>query len=345
MQLRPIDHPSAWTAAELAEDRSWVVELTENDKAEALAALERVGGWAVESIGCRDFGLPSLGPRLDAIIDEIEGGRGVALIRGVPIGGLALGDIERLFWGLATHLGYPEAQDATGKRLHHVRAQQTVADRDQARQLFAGSNLRAYQTNIELGLHGDGSDALFFLCVRQGKTGGATRISSATSAFNDLLAQDPTLVAALRIPVAFDTRGETGPDRPYQVAPVFALEDGQLSMLYKRGYIELAQRLPGAPPLTPQQIAAMDALDQLIGSEKNCFSFDLAPGDILIANNYNVLHARTAFEDWPAPAPGRLMLRIWSTLRRNRRKLPPSYRTSREFAEAQRRRELLGDPA
>lgn len=37
------------------------------------------------------------------------------------------------------------------------------------------------------------------------------------------------------------------------------------------------------------------------------------------------------------------MLRIWATLRRNRRPLPIPFRTTREFAATQARREALGD--
>lgn len=95
--------------------------------------------------------------------------------------------------------------------------------------------------------------------------------------------------------------------------------------------------------LSAPQIRALDALDRALASDKNCYEFQMQPGDILIANNYNIMHARTAFEDWPEPAPGRLMLRIWGTLRRNRRPIPPAYRETREFAESQARRVSLGD--
>lgn len=334
IRREPVTHRSAWVRRDLELDRSWIVTLDDGDRREILSALDSAQPGA-------PLNLPMLGLRLDAIVDEIEGGRGVALIRGAPLEG-ASEQIERMFVGLAEHLGFPEAQDATGKRLHHVRAERAFKDRGEAQQIFQTTNIRAYQTNVELGFHGDGSDALFFLCVRQGKSGGETRLSSVTTAFNDLLARDVSIVETLQQPFTFDTRGETGA-KPHQELPVFAYHAGELSSLYKRGYIELAQRIDGVAALTAAQVAALDALDETLASEKNCFSFTMQPGDILIANNYNVLHARTAFEDWPPPAEGRLMLRIWATLKRNRRILPPSYRTSREFAETYRRRVSLGD--
>jgi hypothetical protein len=63
-----------------------------------------------------------------------------------------------------------------------------------------------------------------------------------------------------------------------------------------------------------------------------------------MANNYNVLHARTRFADAEDPARARHMLRICCTLRRNRRPLPPAFRESREFAATFKRRVALGDP-
>lgn len=37
----------------------------------------------------------------------------------------------------------------------------------------------------------------------------------------------------------------------------------------------------------------------------------LAPGDIQFLTNSHVLHARTAYEDFPPPYPRRHLLRLW----------------------------------
>jgi hypothetical protein len=342
MRREPIKDVSVWRAADLAADQGWVLDLNPDDQAEILLALAHVRRLALDHIDRDNFILPVLGPRLDAVIDEIEGGRGVSLIRGVPIEGLALPELEKLFWGLSCHIGHPEPQDGGGRRLHHVRAEQAFASKAAADAAFQASNLRGYQTNIELQFHGDGSDVLFFLCRRAGRSGGLSRVASAATAFNAVLARDPALAAALQQPFWFDVRGELGPDRPCQVAPIFSWYEGRLSMLYKRGYIALAQRLPGVPPLTALQVAAMDALDEALAAPGAAYEFMMRPGDIEIANNYNVLHARTAFVDHDEPEQRRHMLRIWSTLRRNRRPLPPALRETREF-RASWRRLALGD--
>jgi len=346
MRTHPVVGPQVWTAAQLQADSAWIHTLDTTQKAECLAALEHthVRGLAIEEIEPDMFPLPTLGEVLDGVIDQIEGGRGVTLLRGVPIEGLSMPDIERLFWGLASHMGYPEPQDASGKRLHHVRAAHVFSDEASATAAFLGGTLRGYQTNVELDFHGDGSDALFFLCVQDAMTGGLSRVVSVGQAFNSLLAADPELAIVLQQDFHFDARGELGPERPFQTAPVLTDHAGQLNILYKRGYIELAQRLDGVAPLTPLQRRALDALDAALNDPNHVHTFRMEPGDIQIASNHAVLHARTTFEEWPDPERKRHMLRIWSTLRRNRRPLPPAYRSTREFAASHARRLALWDP-
>ncbi len=345
VRTQPVQGADVWTGAQLAADPSWIFHLDTAHRIEAMAALAKVKALnlPIEAITRDVFALPTLGPLLASLADTIEGGRGVALVRGVPIDDLPVEDVERLFWGMATHVGFPEPQDSSGKTLHHVRAEQAFATLDEARTAFRNSNIRGYQTNVELQFHGDGSDALFFLCRRAGKKGGLSRVVSAGTAFNAVLRRDAELAAILQEDFAFDTRGELGRDHPWQISPIFIEYGGKLSILYKRGYIDLAQRLDGVPPLTARQVDALDALDAALNDPANYHEFLMQPGDIQIANNYNVLHSRTQFEDHLEPEKQRHMLRIWATLRAHRRPIPPPFRKTREFAASQRRRVDLGD--
>jgi alpha-ketoglutarate-dependent taurine dioxygenase len=38
---------------------------------------------------------------------------------------------------------------------------------------------------------------------------------------------------------------------------------------------------------------------------------DLRPGDMQFLNNHVIMHARTAFEDYPEPARRRDLIRVW----------------------------------
>jgi hypothetical protein len=52
---------------------------------------------------------------------DVEGGRGFALLRNFPCDGNE-DDVARMLWGLGTHLGAADPQDARGSLLHHVRS-------------------------------------------------------------------------------------------------------------------------------------------------------------------------------------------------------------------------------
>ncbi len=96
VKLRPVVDPVAWTVADLTADQSWMHPLTATDIAEldALVAKLEPRISDVLEIKREDIDLPTLGPRLEAIGDDIINGRGLALIRGVPAA-----RYTRLGWG------------------------------------------------------------------------------------------------------------------------------------------------------------------------------------------------------------------------------------------------------
>ena len=50
----------------------------------------------------------------------------------------------------------------------------------------------------------------------------------------------------------------------------------------------------------------------------------LEPGDLQFVHNHQLLHDRTAFDDWPEPARRRYLLRLWLALD-DAQPLPPVY--------------------
>ena len=122
----------------------------------------------------------------------------------------------------------------------------------------------------------------------------------------------PDLLSVLLDPIETDRRGEVPEGgKPYFTIPVFNYHDGLVSAIYQRQYIESARRFPGVPPLTPQQIEALDLLDQLANDPKLNLMMELEPGDIQLVHNHTILHDRTAFEDYPEPERKRHLLRLW----------------------------------
>jgi hypothetical protein len=112
--------------------------------------------------------------------------------------------------------------------------------------------------------------------------------------------------------------GEEGPDEapvtPHRV-PVFAQrggsgDRGQISVRYLRSGIVGGHRAAGIE-LTPLELEAMDLFDAIARAPENRLAFHLERGDMVVLNNYTVMHARTGFTNFPEPERKRLLVRLW----------------------------------
>ncbi|QWA25732.1 TauD/TfdA family dioxygenase [Streptomyces sp. JCM17656] len=95
-------------------------------------------------------------------------------------------------------------------------------------------------------------------------------------------------------------------------------------MRYHRPYLESAQRFPDVPRLEPADVELFDLIDRAASSPRYSLDVGFEPGDLLLVNNYAVLHSRTAYEDFAEPERKRHVLRLWLTLRKGR-DLPPHF--------------------
>src|ERR1700734_4026133 len=110
-----------------------------------------------------------------------------------------------------------------------------------------------------------------------------------------------------------DRRGEEAPDdesvTPYRV-PVFSQQDGVLSTRFVRGVIDRGAATLGEP-LSELEKDALDFLESVAQRDEVRLELRLAPGEASFINNYEILHARTAFVDHDDPAKKRLLYRLW----------------------------------
>ena len=79
------------------------------------------------------FPLPTLGPELARITDDLINGRGVVLIRGVPVERYGKDRASAIYWGVGMHLGHPWPQNAKGHLLGDVTDQGRAVDDPTAR--------------------------------------------------------------------------------------------------------------------------------------------------------------------------------------------------------------------
>ncbi|WP_406005154.1 TauD/TfdA family dioxygenase [Streptomyces sp. NBC_00637] len=308
---RPCTGPPVWKGPDLTDPEDRVLRLSPAQIDELGAALRAVRerGVPLLKVTADDFPLPTLAGRLERVADELENGRGFVLVKGVPVeryGPAA----STVFWGLGRHLGVPVSQNAAGHMLGHARdTGRTMAD----------PSTRGYQTRAELPFHTDGSDVLALMCLRAARVGARISLVSSAAVHNAVLARRPDLVERLYRTHFIDRREEHAPgERPCHAAPLASWHGGKLSLRYHRRYLESAQRFPGVPRLEPADVELFDLIDRLAASPEYRLDVDFEAGDLLLINNYAVLHSRTRYEDFAEPELKRHVLRLWLTLHQGR---------------------------
>ncbi|MFD7081292.1 TauD/TfdA family dioxygenase [Streptomyces sp. NPDC059918] len=186
-------------------------------------------------------------------------------------------------------------QDGAGALLRDVR--------DRGVRLGEGATGRYSDSRQGGSLHTDAAhrpgripDIFTLFCVRQAASGGAL-VTVHVSDLLEILRGHPDQLAALRLPVHFDTRDDT-PGVPLTTErPVLESRGGRERMYYLRDYIEIGHRHPHVPPLTPEQVKALDLLDSLLERRDLQTHGRLAPGEMIFIDNRSIVHGRTAFDE------------------------------------------------
>ncbi len=302
--LQPVIDPAGWTKVDLASDKTWIHELTAaeiTDLDRAVATIEG-NGLDLAQVTKADFELPVLGSTLGRVKEEIIDGRGLSLIRGVPVARYTRLQSAIAYWGIGTHVGEPVSQNGKGHLLGHVK--------DLGNTSFANPSNRGYHTHDKLPFHSDACDVVGLLCLHPSKSGGESTVVSTITIYNEMLRTRPDLVAELAKPIYRDRRGEVPEGaEPYYLLPVFNFEAGYLTINWQGGYIRSAQRFDELPRHSPLLLEALDTFSQM--ARDLCYHMDFRPGDIQFLHNHVTVHSRTEFVDYDEPDKKRHLLRLW----------------------------------
>jgi Taurine catabolism dioxygenase TauD, TfdA family len=300
----PLEERCEWRTDEVGDD--YIVHLTDTHVAELDAALVHAESRVDDVLDIsRDmFPLPTLGPELARITDELVNGRGMVLIRGVPVERYSKDRAAAIYWGVGMHLGHPWPQNAKGHLLGDVTDQGRALDDPTAR----GNELGG----IPLPFHSDGSDLVGLFCLDAGAGGGDSLVANAVTIHNDLVRDDPDLAAELYRDFPYDLRGEQAPGtRAWYTMPVFTRRRDRLFVRYIRPYIESSRRHADAPRPSERARAALDRLDAMCADPQYRVAMGMRPGDMQFVNNYHVLHARDGYRDDRAAGRIRHLKRLW----------------------------------
>ncbi len=316
---------SAWGRDDLANDPTWVYDLPPAALLEMARAARRLPddpqGWL--EVRPEDIDAPRLKAQIAAVADELESGRGVALVRNMPVH-LPLPEVYRQYWILAALMGRPVPHNGKGD----VFGQVTDLGSKYGSDPFA----RGYTSTDEMVFHNDAGDVAGLLCVRPAKAGGESSVVSTMAMYREAEATgDPELLAALRRGFRAVIRDDAGSNAKMgntasrsvtqRRSPVYREWDGRLFGAVNLKSVGVVPQVTGEP-FDAGEAKAFEFLSRTSERDELKHSFMLAPGELLFMHNLVVLHKRSAFVDHPEPGRKRLLLRFWLALY-NGRALPP----------------------
>ena len=189
---------SVWYGPELAQQRNWIVHLSKAEIAEVQTVVDKLDR-SFFDLTAQHVPLPTLGPRLRGMLDEVMNGRGFLLIRGLPVERWSRREAAVAFLLIGVQLGNLRMQNAEGHLLGHVR--------DVGRS-SSDPNTRIYQTRERQTHHTDSCDVVGLMCLRTAKSGGLSSLVSSTTIFNEMRRRRPDLLSVLMQPIETDRRGE-----------------------------------------------------------------------------------------------------------------------------------------
>ena len=183
---------------------------------------------------------------------------------------------------------------------------------------------RGYRSSAELVLHTDSRAIIALMSIQPAASGGFSELASSMTIHNIIADERPDLLAPLYEGHQYlSNELDLTPCR----IPVFSQVDGVLSCMFFEPHIRKAARKLGG--MSPLMAEAIDFFRAVADREDVRLHFMLEPGEIMVCNNFSVLHARTEFEN--SAERQRLLLRLWLNVPDGRPTVPELHYKSREF--------------
>ncbi len=309
--MQPVTGPGVWNRAEIEQDDSWQYHLSQETLAEISANIEKmkdnISDIVLKDITPENFPLPSFVEQGKELARQIGEGRGIAKLSGLDVDNYSVAEAKVIYSGLCSHIGITVSQSHKGDYIGEV-----MDFRDE-------NDPRRYHNGGVFIMHRDPTtDVVGLLAIRKSMEGGHSRLMSAGTVHNTLLAENPELMETLYKGFYYQRttpdRGDTDLYTPYRI-PVFDFRPtGEFSSHYIPGFSEFYQERDNLPK-DHIEVKAQDAIKDVLWNRPELYLENLMePGDMQFANNRTCLHARTDYTDYPEIERARLLLRVWLQL-------------------------------
>jgi hypothetical protein len=317
--------PGGWYGSDFAHDpESWRVPLPADVADDLLRAAETLAPGDLGIVGADPLQRrPEVSARTWSLVGELQrrlaGEPGLVVLSGFPVHE----DeklVERAYVVLTMLVGQPVLQRLDDQLIVRVEAAQPGTAGP------AGSSRIGITT--ALPPHVDRSaDVVGLLCIRPAESGGLSFAVSSKTVYNVMLERHPELLSALCRPVPIHVPPQWTPEgeraEQWRELPMFCRVGDHFASYFNRIHIERTQQIPDAPRITPEQAAAVDAVDEVGRIPELRLEMALQPGDLQLVNNLSVAHSRTAYSG-DTPGKGRLLLRMHVAFGGSP-ELPPGY--------------------
>lgn len=221
---------------------------------------------------------------------EVDDGQKFVIVSAIE--GFGPVQTEALHWILSRLLGETIVQNEEGRHLIHI------YDRDPTKRIKDGA--RYHQTHESGQIHTDNVNIpenyqyLLVGCATPAKIGGENIIVNGRAIYDFLNTHAREELEILKSNFVFEYRGIS---RELYEAPIITFSDrGEPLYRHLRTYMESAHSRAGRP-LSTDQIRALDTLDAALSMSEFQLLYRLKSGEILVANDSQVLHDRRSFVD------------------------------------------------
>ncbi|MES2979881.1 MAG: TauD/TfdA family dioxygenase [Pseudomonadota bacterium] len=305
-----------WIASDLKTNTQWIRHLS----ADEIAALDRAlgtarkAGLSFESLSRENFRLDELRKTFDGVLDELEGGLGFCVLRGLPAHLYSKDDLRLMYWGIGLNIGTAVTQSSRGDMLGDVK--------NFGVDTFSKKG-RGYMSNQFLEFHADTCDVVCLMVLRVAKSGGLSRFCSSVAIHDEIAKTRPDLLEVLYQPFYMSWKGqEVAGALPYYQQPMFSKLEGKQSSRFIPqhviGFSVDSSLHPELPLLSPKQKEALEYVQSLANNPRFYGEMMFEPGDMQFMNNHVMYHSRTEFEDYDEPDRRRHLIRMWLSVPNSR---------------------------
>ena len=303
-QWIPVTDRSAWQPKDLEKDRSWQFEVTLDQAEELDRALEGVKARRLTfgEIRKEDFPLPSLAETLQDVLLEIRDGRGIATLSKVPVE-YPYEDLERLYWGLCSHLGTGVTQNLETGLIHYI-TDGELAPKNGARILGKPGPVK---------LHVDLTDCVGLFCIQQAPDDPKSMAASSMTVYNEILRSHPEYLTRLEEGYFWTRKGPHPSEKLHSEfrVPAWSIADGTVTCRFHAGWIRSGMKSAGVE-LSDAEVEMFDFIAETAAA--NAYAFTLRPGMIAFWNNYTTFHGRDGHAEIEEESKKRVLLRVWLDL-------------------------------